>query len=30
MILPEVGSDATFTVATYASRVGIAAFLLQD
>jgi hypothetical protein len=29
-ILPEVGSDATFTVATYASRVGVAAILLQD
>jgi hypothetical protein len=30
MILPEVSSDATFTVATYASTVGIAVNLLQD
>jgi hypothetical protein len=30
MILPEVGSDSTFTVATDASTVGIAAVLLQD
>jgi hypothetical protein len=30
VILPEVGSDATFTAATYASTVGIAAVLLQD
>jgi hypothetical protein len=30
MILPEVGSDATFTVATNASIVGIAAVMLQD
>jgi hypothetical protein len=29
-ILPEVGSDATFTVATDASTMGIAAVLLQD
>jgi hypothetical protein len=29
MILPEVGSDVMFTVATYASTVGIAAVLLQ-
>jgi hypothetical protein len=29
-ILPEVGSDATFTVATYASIVGIATVRLQD
>jgi hypothetical protein len=30
LILPEVTSDATFTVATYASTVGIATVLLQD
>jgi hypothetical protein len=30
MILPEVRSDATFTVATYASSLGIAAVLLRD
>jgi hypothetical protein len=30
VILPEVGSDATFTVATDASTVGIAAVMLQD
>jgi hypothetical protein len=30
LILPEVGSDAMFTVATYASTVGIATVLLQD
>jgi hypothetical protein len=30
MILPEVGLDAMFTVATYASAVGIATFMLQD
>ena len=30
LIFPEVGSDATFTVATDASTVGIAAVLLQD
>jgi hypothetical protein len=30
LILPEVSSDATFTVATYASSVGIASVLLQD
>jgi hypothetical protein len=30
MILPEVGSDATFTVAADASTVGIAAVMLQD
>jgi hypothetical protein len=30
LILPEVGSDATFTVTIYASSVEIAAFLLQD
>jgi hypothetical protein len=30
MILPEVGSDATFTVATYASTMRIAAVMLQD
>jgi hypothetical protein len=30
LILPEVSSDATFTVATDASTVGIAAILLQD
>jgi hypothetical protein len=30
LILPEISSDATFTVATNASTVGIAAFLLQD
>jgi hypothetical protein len=30
VILPEVSSDATFTVATYASTVGIAATMLQD
>jgi hypothetical protein len=30
LILPEVGSDATFTVATDASTLGIAAVLLQD
>jgi small nuclear ribonucleoprotein (snRNP)-like protein len=29
-ILPEVGSDATCTVATYASTVGIASVVLQD
>jgi hypothetical protein len=29
MILPEVSSDATFTVATYASTLGIAAIMLQ-
>jgi hypothetical protein len=30
VILPEVNSDATFTVATHASTVGIATVLLQD
>jgi hypothetical protein len=30
LILPEVNSDATFTVATYASTLGSAAVLLQD
>jgi hypothetical protein len=30
LILPEVISDATFTVATNASTVGIASVLLQD
>jgi hypothetical protein len=30
MILPEVGSDATFTVSTNASTMVIAVFLLQD
>jgi hypothetical protein len=30
LILPEVGSDATFTVATCASTVGIAGVMLQD
>jgi hypothetical protein len=30
LILPEVSSDATFTVATYASTMGIAAVMLQD
>jgi hypothetical protein len=30
MILPEVCSDAMFTVATDASIVGIAAIMLQD
>jgi hypothetical protein len=30
MILPEVGSDATFSVATDASTVGIATVMLQD
>jgi hypothetical protein len=30
LILPEASSDATLTVATYASTVGIATFLLQD
>jgi hypothetical protein len=30
LILPEVGSDATFTVATNASTMGIAAIMLQD
>ena len=30
MILPEVSSDATFTVATDASTAGIAAVMLQD
>jgi hypothetical protein len=30
LILPEVSSDATFTVATYSSIVGIAAVMLQD
>jgi hypothetical protein len=30
LILPEVSSDAMFTVATYASTVGIATALLQD
>jgi hypothetical protein len=30
MILPEVTSDATFTVATNASTMGVAAFMLQD
>jgi hypothetical protein len=30
LILPEVSSDATFTVATNASTVGIATVLLQD
>jgi hypothetical protein len=29
-ILPEVSSDATFTVAAYALTVGIASFMLQD
>jgi hypothetical protein len=30
LTLPEVSSDATFTVATNASTVGIAAVMLQD
>jgi hypothetical protein len=30
LVLPEVSSDATFTVATDASSVGIAAIMLQD
>jgi hypothetical protein len=30
LILPEVGSDATFTAITHASTVGIAAVILQD
>jgi hypothetical protein len=30
LILPEVNSDATFTVVTYASTMGIAAMMLQD
>jgi hypothetical protein len=30
LILPEVSSDATFTVGTYASTVGIATIVLQD
>jgi hypothetical protein len=30
VILPEVSSDATFTVASDASTMGISAFLLQD
>jgi hypothetical protein len=30
LILPEVGSDATFTVATVASTLGIATIMLQD
>jgi hypothetical protein len=30
LILPEVSSDATFTVATNASSVGIATIMLQD
>jgi hypothetical protein len=30
LILPEVGSDATFTVATHASTMKIAAIMLQD
>jgi hypothetical protein len=30
LILPEVSTDATFTVATYASTMGIAAIMLQD
>jgi predicted aconitase len=30
MILPHVSSEAMFTVATNASKVGIATFLLQD
>jgi hypothetical protein len=30
LILPEVSSDAMFTVAIYASTVGIATILLQD
>jgi hypothetical protein len=30
LILPEVRSDATFTVATYASTLGIATVMLQD
>jgi hypothetical protein len=30
MILPEVSPDATFTVATYASTMGIATVMLQD
>jgi hypothetical protein len=30
LILPKVGSDATFTVATDASTPGIAAVMLQD
>jgi hypothetical protein len=30
LILPEVSSDMVFTVATYASTVGIATFMLQD
>jgi hypothetical protein len=30
MILPDVGSDASFTVATDASTVGIATVILQD
>jgi hypothetical protein len=29
VILPEVSSDVTFTVAPYASTVGIAAFISQ-
>jgi hypothetical protein len=29
MILPEVSSDAMFTVATYASVVGIATIMVQ-
>jgi hypothetical protein len=30
LILPDVSSDATVTVATYASTVGIVAVMLQD
>jgi hypothetical protein len=30
MILPEVSSDATFIVATYASTMGIETFMLPD
>jgi hypothetical protein len=30
LILPEVRSDATFTVATYTSSIGIATVMLQD
>jgi hypothetical protein len=30
LMRPEVRSDATFAVATYASSLGIAAFMLQD
>jgi hypothetical protein len=30
LILPEISSDATFTVATYALTIGTAAVIMQD